>query len=463
MRMSSSPHRSRAREISSLLLALSASALSCASALAGGGPDAFGYSWLASTEGGPAYDFEIPVGVIALELSDDDFETMPLGFDFPFYGDVYNTVEVHSNGGLSFGLGDYLPALHTCPLTAPAAPTIWAYYTDLNPASPNPAQGGVYAWTEGAPGQQRFIVEYHGIPHYGVGGWNQFEIKLFEASGRIEVHYLDLLIDGDTHDNGGTAAVGIGGPDGLLPVSCDEAALSTELAIAFYPPCEDLDGDSFGICEGDCDDGDPDRNPGEDELCNGIDDDYDLAVPAIEQDVDGDGFAPCEGDCDDGDEDLDPSDADGDGQSSCDGDCDDGNADRSDTDNDGDGATGCDSPPDCDDTDAGRTPFDQDGDGHSTCGGDCDDTQRSVAPGAPEPCNGVDDDCNGVVDDNENCSDAPADDDDATDDSPTAGIPYGCILGSNGPPPWQAALQLAALGAALLLAGTRRSVGRAAP
>ena len=460
--MSSSPYRPRARETLLVLLALAASVLFCVPAMAGGGPDAFGYTWLDSTEGGPAYNFEIPVGVKALDLGDDDFEVVPLGFDFPFYGGVYDTVEVHSNGGLTFGRGAFLPAIHSCPLDQPAEPTVHVYFSDLNPAQAAAPLGGVFAWTEGAAGQRRFIVEYHAIPHYDKSGTNQFEVKLFEADGHVEFHFLDLLVDGEEHDNGGTAAVGIGGPEGLLPVSCDAAALSTELAIRFCPPREDLDGDGFSICEGDCDDGDDSRNPGEDEACNGIDDDCDLVVPTDEQDVDGDGFATCEGDCDDDDGALTPEDADGDTRSSCDGDCDDGDPDRSDLDGDGDGAAGCASPPDCDDTDPTRSPFDLDGDGHSTCGGDCDDTSRNVAPGAPEPCNGVDDDCNGAVDDNENCGGTPSDDDDSTDDSPTAGIPYGCILGAHGTPPWQAGLQLTALGAALLLAGTRRSTRRAA-
>jgi hypothetical protein len=461
--MSWSPDRSRVRGTLITLMALSASVLGCARALAGGGPDSFGYTWLASTEGGPAYTFQIPVGAKPLDLSDDDFETVPLGFDFPFYGDVYDEIEVHSNGALTFGRGAFLNATHSCPLDQPAEPSIFVYYSDLNPAQATGPVGGVFAWTEGPPGQRRFIVEYHGIPHWNVGGTNQFEVKLFEAGGRVEFHFLDLLVDGDEHDNGGTAAVGIAGRDSMLMVSCDEAALASELALGFYPPCEDLDGDGFGICEGDCDDGDPDRNPGEAELCNGIDDNCDQVLPADERDDDGDGASPCEGDCDDGDADLNPDDADGDGRTSCQGDCDDADPDRSDLDGDGDGATGCDSPPDCDDTDPDRTPFDRDGDGHSSCGGDCDDSARAIAPGAPEPCNGVDDDCNGQIDDNENCGDGPADDDDATGDSPTATIPYGCILGTNGPPPpWQAALQLALLGAALAAVGTRRGERRAA-
>ena len=43
---------------------------------------------------------------IALDLGDDDFEEVSLGFDFPFNGGSYSTVFVNSNGNLTFGSGD---------------------------------------------------------------------------------------------------------------------------------------------------------------------------------------------------------------------------------------------------------------------------------------------------------------------------------------------------------------------
>ncbi len=62
---------------------------------------------------------------------------------------------------------------------------------------------------------------------------------------------------------------------------------------------DDVDGDGYSICTGDCALEDPSIHPGAAELCNGIDDDCDFSVPADEIDGDGDGFSPCEGDCDD--------------------------------------------------------------------------------------------------------------------------------------------------------------------
>jgi len=126
--------------------------------------------------------------------------------------------------------------------------------------------------------------------------------------------------------------------DGFLACEeCDDTNAALEIA--------DADGDGHTTCDGDCDDGDAVAYPGADEVCNGVDDDCDGAVPADEEDGDGDGYAGCDGDCDEGDaavnpgaeevcngvdDDCDPTtdkdvDPDGDGVSACDGldnDCD---------------------------------------------------------------------------------------------------------------------------------------------
>jgi hypothetical protein len=104
------------------------------------------------------------------------------------------------------------------------------------------------------------------------------------------------------------------------------------------------------------------------EVCNGLDDDCDGALPAEEADADGDGVLACNGDCNDFDADMYPGNPEvcGDGiDQNCNGFGDDANA---------------------------------DGDGFMNCGGDCDDSNPSVHPGATEVCNAVDDDCDGSAD-----------------------------------------------------------------
>ena len=188
----------------------------------------------------------------------------------------------------------------------------------------------------------------------------------------------------------------------------------------------DDDGDGVNTCT-DCDDGDPNVYPAAPEICDGADDDCDLAVPEDEQDPDADGYIAClldaaanpppavQGgeDCDPADSDVwpgapelcdgldddcdgalpaDEADADSDGWMQCAGDCDDASS-----------VTWPAAPEACDGLDNdcnSAVPVDEaddDADGWRICEGDCLDSDASVRPGAAEACNGVDDDCDAVV------------------------------------------------------------------
>lgn len=143
-----------------------------------------------------------------------------------------------------------------------------------------------------------------------------------------------------------------------------------EGASMWYP---DLDGDGYGVFEGafascddpgpgyapwagDCDDGNPEINPGVPELCNGIDDDCDGETD--ENPVDGLVWY---------------RDADGDGFGDI-----------------GDSVVACSMPS-----------------GYVDNNSDCDDTNAMINPSRPELCNGIDDDCDGLIDEGAcaNCSD----------------------------------------------------------
>ena len=197
----------------------------------------------------------------------------------------------------------------------------------------------------------------------------------------------------------------------------------------------DADGDGYGsdletmaACElpagfvaedGDCDDSDASRFPGQTESCDDIDEDCDGTVdegaPADRTwypDADGDGHgsaatpiqqcaAPSEGyvllgdDCDDTQPEVFPG---ADEQcNSRDDNCD-GTVDEAPTidpltwtaDRDGDGYG------DDDEAIAQCLPP---GDPYILQGGDCDDETAAIFPGADELCNGIDDDCDGEIDD----------------------------------------------------------------
>jgi len=242
----------------------------------------------------------------------------------------------------------------------------------------------------------------------------------------------------------------------------------------------DLDGDGYGdaavsevACDpppdyvanaDDCDDTNPAVNAGDDEICDGLDNDCDGVVDEADaidaqtwyDDADGDGFGDAAAaevacdpppdhvanadDCDDTDGSVHPgADETCDGiDNDCDGDTDEDDAIDAQTwyeDLDGDGygddgvtVVACDAPPgyvgtpgDCEDADGAVHPgaeelcngvdddcdaatdelVDGDGDGFAICDGDCDDGDGGVHPDADEICNGgVDDDCDPLTDEN---------------------------------------------------------------
>ena len=164
-------------------------------------------------------------------------------------------------------------------------------------------------------------------------------------------------------------------------------------------PGQDLDGDGYTICGGDCDDDDDDAHPGAVETADGTDEDCDGVVDngTSAYDDDGDGESEDDGDCNDGDPEV--FSAQEETRNGIDDDC--------------DGVI-----------DDGVGNLDTDGDGYLEEAGDCDNDDPTVYPGAPELEDGIDNDCDGVVDegtaaydddgDGETENDGDCDDTDAT-------------------------------------------------
>ena len=194
-----------------------------------------------------------------------------------------------------------------------------------------------------------------------------------------------------------------------LLVDDDDDSLDTATGITVYA---DVDFDGYGdpatpaqVCGAgvgwvenadDCDDLDPNVNPGVIEVCNGKDDECDGLIDDADDSLDTTTASTWYGDAD--------SDGYGDdgapqlaceqpvGASSLSGDCNDGDAAW----NPGAAEADCADPNDynCD----GSVGYvDDDGDGYAACE-ECDDANAGNFPGAAESCDGADNDCDGSVD-----------------------------------------------------------------
>ncbi len=150
-----------------------------------GGPDAFGYRWVDSDEpGGPAFDWtDISTTGMPLGLTGDDQTSTPiaLGFNFPFYGTLFDSIRVCTNGWLSFTSSQ--TSYSNQPLPSAGAPEnlVAPFWDDLHPRT----AGRIYFESFG----DRAIVQWTDMERYSGAGRYTFQ-AILEASGTITFQYL---------------------------------------------------------------------------------------------------------------------------------------------------------------------------------------------------------------------------------------------------------------------------------
>jgi len=168
------------------------------------GPDAFGYQGISI----PNHLRDIS-GTGTPHGGDDASYSIPLGFDFSFYGNMFNTAWVSTNGFLSFTdpsnaccNGQPVPGAIVENLVAGA-------WLDLISGS-NP-----HTQTAGAPGSREFIVGYYNDFEFGQGGNANFEIILHESTNNIELQY--------------GAMSGLGGHNATVGIQNGDATIGLQL------------------------------------------------------------------------------------------------------------------------------------------------------------------------------------------------------------------------------------------
>ncbi len=136
-----------------------------------------------------------------LDLGDDDFEQVPLGFTFPFNGFNYTDVYVNSNGNLTFGSGDtdFTESVGEFLNDQPRIAPLW---DDLSP------NNGGQVSVEFGSGSATVIFE--NVPEFISTGANTFSVTL-NVDGSYQIDYGALSAsDGlaGTTEGGGAADPG---------------------------------------------------------------------------------------------------------------------------------------------------------------------------------------------------------------------------------------------------------------
>jgi hypothetical protein len=162
---------------------------------------------------------------------------IPLPIRFSFFGSLVSQFSVSSNGvaQLYAGAGAMPSAsLANAPLPSQMPPDglIAAFWDDLLP-------GQVRTMLTHTPGGRVFVIDWSNFTLYGEPSVHQlsFQVKLFENTGAVEIHYCTLNPITNPRVIGASASVGMEDARGLLGVehSFDRAALSPMNAIRFTP------------------------------------------------------------------------------------------------------------------------------------------------------------------------------------------------------------------------------------
>ncbi len=192
-----------------------------------GGPDSYGYTWRTSSDPlGPSYNWidiaTDPAAFLVSGLADDNsVGPFPIGFMFEYYGTMYNSFMICSNGCIRMGnaQGGSSVLAHPFP-TIPNPNSVNAYIapfaTDLlfDPSINPPAE----AFYRTSAGNDSLIVSWVSVPFWsatgpGYSGENTFQLILEKNTNRITFQYQTQT--GTSINTQNFITVGIESPTGL--------------------------------------------------------------------------------------------------------------------------------------------------------------------------------------------------------------------------------------------------------
>ena len=165
------------------------------------GSDNSGNAW-SSSDYGTSFDWIDIEGLSTLvnfTNNDSANGTIPIGFDFPLYGQTYNECSVNANGWIGFGGDSGAWDNSSLPTDEVPGPALFPFWDDLNPVNDQCNEycaGNVYYYSS----PDVFIITFDGVAHW----WTNFENSFYTfqvvmyPNGDIYFNYLDLQGDYDS-------------------------------------------------------------------------------------------------------------------------------------------------------------------------------------------------------------------------------------------------------------------------
>ena len=208
-----------------------------------GGPDDYGYIWTDNNEiNGPVYSWRDISGIgteVTFIHNDEGTPLMPIGFDFLFYGTIYDEFRINPNGWIGFG--DDNTAWNNLSLPHPDAPrpAIMPFWDDLDPID----GGSVYYYSS----SDSLVIWFDDVIHF-VGNYTgtyDFQFILY-STGSFLFQYREMTGDIDS------ATIGIQNEDAsdALQVVYNGNCVENEYAIFFIRIIDWLDiSPTFGFIE----------------------------------------------------------------------------------------------------------------------------------------------------------------------------------------------------------------------
>jgi len=160
----------------------------------GGGPDSYGYFWsdsdLSNEINYSWIDISGEGNQVSFSGNDSGTGQIDIGFDFPFYGDLYSDFIINANGWIGFGEGNTEWYNGNIPSVDYPRPAIFGFWDDLNPVNDNCNEtclGDVYYHSN----SDRLVVWFNNVAHWASEGFENsvydFQIVIY-PNGDIDIN-----------------------------------------------------------------------------------------------------------------------------------------------------------------------------------------------------------------------------------------------------------------------------------